>query len=79
MFSLIRTAIENGRDSYRYLTWLLKTANTADLTQPKKVEKLLPCVVLQLSGGKYSEKKSLKPHGLSDFLLEFFTCPNNLF
>ena len=27
MFSLIQTAIENGLDPYKYLTWLLKTAN----------------------------------------------------
>ncbi len=31
MFSLIQTAIENGLDPYKYLTWLLKTANTADM------------------------------------------------
>ena len=38
MFSLIQTAIENGLDPYRYLTLLLKTANTAD---PAAVETLL--------------------------------------
>ena len=42
MFSLIQTAIENGLDPYRYLTWLMKTANTADLADPKAVQKLLP-------------------------------------
>ena len=31
MFSLIQTAIENGLDPYKYLTWLLRTANTADM------------------------------------------------
>ena len=42
MFSLIQTAIENGLDPYWYLTWLLKTANNADLTQAEEVQKLLP-------------------------------------
>ena len=42
MFSLIQTAIENGLDPYQYLTWLLKTANNADLKNPDIVEKLLP-------------------------------------
>ena len=42
IFSLIRTAIENNLDPYRYLTWLMKTANTADLTEPSTVEALLP-------------------------------------
>lgn len=42
MFSLIQTAIENGLDPYKYLTWLLTTANTADLTQAEEVQKLLP-------------------------------------
>ena len=42
MFSLIQTAIENGLDPYQYLTWLLKTANNADLKNPEIVEKLLP-------------------------------------
>ena len=48
MFSLIQTAIENGLDPYRYLTWLMKTANTADLADPKAVQKLLPW-----HGGKF--------------------------
>ena len=38
MFSLIQTAIENGLDPYRYLTWLLKNANNADLTQAEEVQ-----------------------------------------
>ena len=42
MFSLIQTAIENGLDPYRYLTWLLRTANTADLTDAQAVQNLLP-------------------------------------
>ena len=42
MFSLIQTAIENGLDPYKYLTWLLKAANNADLTQAEEVQKLLP-------------------------------------
>ena len=42
MFSLIQTAIENGLDPYKYLTWLLKAANNADLTQVEEIEKLLP-------------------------------------
>ncbi len=47
MFSLIQTAIENGLDPYRYLTWLLKNANNADLTQAEEVQKLLPWNVLE--------------------------------
>ena len=42
MFSLIQTAIENDLDPYKYLIWLMKTANTADLTQAEEVQKLLP-------------------------------------
>lgn len=42
IFSLIQTAIENSLDPYRYLTWLMKTANTADLTEPDTIEALLP-------------------------------------
>ena len=34
IFTMIQTAIENDLDPYRYLTWLLKTANTADLKDP---------------------------------------------
>ncbi|MGM9640862.1 MAG: IS66 family transposase [Faecousia sp.] len=42
IFSLIQTAIENGLDPYRYLTWLLKAASNADLDDPKIVQSLLP-------------------------------------
>ena len=42
MFSMIQTAIENGLDPYRYLTWLLKTANNADLNDGQTVQALLP-------------------------------------
>lgn len=42
MFSMIQTAIENGLDPYRYLTWLLKTANNADLNDRQTVQALLP-------------------------------------
>ena len=42
IFSLIQTAIENGLDPYSYLTWLMKTANTADLTELSDVEAFLP-------------------------------------
>ena len=42
MFSLIQTAIENKLDPYRYLTWLMKTANNADLTDSATVQSLLP-------------------------------------
>ena len=42
MFSLIHTAIENNLDPYKYLTWLLKTANNADLKNATVLQKLLP-------------------------------------
>ena len=42
MFSLIQTAMENGLDPYKYLTWLLKTANNADMTDTQVVQNLLP-------------------------------------
>ena len=42
IFSLIQTAMENGLDPYRYLTWLLTTANNADLTVPEIIQNLLP-------------------------------------
>ena len=42
MFSLIQTAIENGLDPYRYLTWLLKTAKDANLEEPETIQALLP-------------------------------------
>ena len=38
MFGLVQTAIENGLDPYQYLTWLLKTANTADLDDIEVVQ-----------------------------------------
>ena len=41
MFSLIQTAIENGLDPYK-LTWLLRKAKDADLTDLNTVKKLLP-------------------------------------
>ena len=42
MFSLIQTAIENGLDPYKYLSWLLKQAKDADLTNAQVVQRLLP-------------------------------------
>ena len=42
MFSLIQTAIENGLDPYKYLTWLMKKARDADLDDPETVQLLLP-------------------------------------
>ena len=42
MFSLIQTAIENGLDPYKYLTWLMKTAKDADLSDTETVQSLLP-------------------------------------
>ena len=42
MFSLIQTAIENGLDPYKYLTWLMRKAKDADLTDWNTVKKLLP-------------------------------------
>ncbi len=42
MFSLIQTAIENGLDPYKYLTWLLREAKDADLTDAEVVQRLLP-------------------------------------
>ena len=42
MFSLIQTAIENGLDPYKYLTWLLKQAKDADLTDDQVIQNLLP-------------------------------------
>ena len=41
-FSLIETAKENGLDPYRYLTWILRTAPTLDITDCDQVERLLP-------------------------------------
>ncbi len=42
MFSLIQTAIENGLEPYKYLTWLMKTAKDADLSQEDMIQFLLP-------------------------------------
>ena len=42
IFSLIQTAIENGLDPYKYLTWLLKQAKDANLTDAETVQHLLP-------------------------------------
>ena len=42
VFSLIQTAIENGLEPYKYLTWLMKTAKDADLADPITVQALLP-------------------------------------
>lgn len=42
MFSLIQTAIENGLDPYKYLTWLLKQAKDADLADNYFIQSLLP-------------------------------------
>ena len=42
IFSLIQTAIENGLDPYKYLTWLMKTAKNADLSDTETVQGLLP-------------------------------------
>ena len=42
MFSLIQTAIENGLDPYKYLTWLLRKAKDADLTDARTIQSLLP-------------------------------------
>ena len=42
MFGLIQTALENGLEPFRYLTLLLRTANTADLIRPEVVRQLLP-------------------------------------
>ena len=42
MFSLIQTAIGNGLDPYKYLTWLLKQAKDADLADNYFIQSLLP-------------------------------------
>ena len=42
MFSLIQTAIENGLNPYKYLTWLLKNANNEDLKNNHAIQNLLP-------------------------------------
>ena len=58
MFSLIQTAIENALDAYRYLTWMMKEANTADLTDPAAVEQLLPWNVPEEYRTKQSRERS---------------------
>ena len=42
MFSLIQTAIENGLEPYKYLTWLMKVAKDVDLDDPETMQLLLP-------------------------------------
>ena len=42
MFSLIQTAIENGLDPYRYLTWLLRKAKDANWEDPETIQAMLP-------------------------------------
>ena len=42
MFSLIQTAIENSLDPYKYLTWLLKQAKDADLTDEQTIQAVMP-------------------------------------
>ena len=42
IFTMIQTAAENHLDPYQYLTWLLKTANTANLKDPDIIQSLLP-------------------------------------
>ena len=39
---MIQTAIENNLDPYRYLTWRLNAANTADLADPEIIQSLMP-------------------------------------
>lgn len=47
MFSLIQMAIENGLDPYKYLTWLLKQAKDANLTDTNTVKNLSPWNMLE--------------------------------
>lgn len=42
IFSIIQTALENGLDPYRYLTWLMKTASKTDLSADENLLPLLP-------------------------------------
>ena len=42
IFSLIQTALENGLDPYRYLTWLLKNVAKTDLSADESIQALLP-------------------------------------
>ena len=39
---MIKTAIENGLDPYRYLTWLMKSAKDVELENPETIQALLP-------------------------------------
>ena len=39
---IIKGQIENNLDPYKYLTWLMKTAKDADLTNNQIVQNLLP-------------------------------------
>ena len=52
MFSLIQTAIENGLDPYKYLTWLLKQAKNVDLTDEQTIQTLLPWNASAVCGTK---------------------------
>ena len=52
MFSLIQTAIENNLDPYKYLTWLLKQAKEADLTDGQTIRTLLPWNTPEAYGAK---------------------------
>ena len=59
MFSMIQTAIENGLDPYRYLTWLLKAAKNADLNDRQTVQALLPwnaSIECRSSASKYRKR-----------------------
>lgn len=42
VYSLIETALANNLDSYHYLTWLMTTASSLDLTDEAQVAMLLP-------------------------------------
>ena len=42
IFSLIQTAIENGLDPYRYLSWLMSSAAELDLGLHENIQLLLP-------------------------------------
>lgn len=42
IFSLIQTAMEDGLDPYRYLTWLLSSTTEIDLGQSQNAQLLLP-------------------------------------
>jgi hypothetical protein len=42
IFTMIQTAIENGLDPFRYLTWLFYTGADMDLKQAENIQNLLP-------------------------------------